>query len=56
MKHDIDHKSPIPLHVQAEALLRALIAEEDYKNGKILPNEVDCKKVGHFQNYTPAGH
>jgi GntR family transcriptional regulator len=44
MKHAIDHKSPIPLHVQAEALLRALIAEEDYKNGKILPNEVDIAK------------
>jgi len=44
MKNAIDHKSPIPLHIQAETLLRALIAEEDYKNGKILPNEVDIAK------------
>jgi GntR family transcriptional regulator len=41
MKYSIDHKSPIPLHVQAEALLRKLIEEEEYKNGKVLPNEVD---------------
>jgi GntR family transcriptional regulator len=45
MEYSIDHKSPIPLHIQAEELLRKLIAEEDYQNGKLLPNEVELAKV-----------
>jgi GntR family transcriptional regulator len=45
MKYSIDHKSPIPLHAQAETLLRKLIAEEDYQNGKLLPNEVELAKI-----------
>lgn len=44
MRYSIDHKSPIPLHVQAETLLRKLIEEEEYQNGKIIPNEVDLAK------------
>jgi GntR family transcriptional regulator len=44
MKYSIDHKSPIPLHAQAEALLRNLIQEEEYQNGKIMPNEVELAK------------
>jgi len=44
MKYAIDHKSPFPLHVQAEKLLRKLIAEEEYQNGKLLPNEVELAK------------
>jgi len=44
MKYTIDHKSPIPLHVQAEELLRKMIQEPDYKSGKLLPNEVDLSK------------
>jgi len=44
MKYTLDHKSPIPLHAQAETLLRKLIAEEDYQNGKTLPNEIDLAK------------
>jgi GntR family transcriptional regulator len=44
MKYSIDHKSPIPLHIQAEMLLRKLIEEEEYQNGKIFPNEVDLAK------------
>ena len=44
MKYNIDHKSPLPLHVQAETLLRKLIAEEDYQKGKLLPNEVEMAK------------
>lgn len=44
MRYSIDHKSPIPLHAQAETLLRKLIAEEDYQNGKVLPNEVELAK------------
>jgi len=45
MKYSIDHKSPIPLHAQAETLLRKLIAEEEYQNGKLLPNEVELAKI-----------
>jgi len=37
----IDHTSGKPLHIQAEELLRTLIESEDYKNGKLLPNEVN---------------
>ena len=44
MKLTIDHKSPVPLYVQAEELLRSIIADPQYANGKLLPNEVDLAK------------
>lgn len=44
MKLTIDHKSHIPLHIQAEKLLREIIADPDYASGKLLPNEVDLAK------------
>ena len=44
MKIAIDHKSPVPLHIQAENLLRELIKDPEYQNGKIFPNEVDLAK------------
>lgn len=44
MKLSIDHKSHIPLHLQAEELLRKLIADPQYAEGKFLPNEVDLAK------------
>lgn len=44
MMYSIDHKSPIPLHAQAETILRKLIEDEEYQNGKVLPNEVDLAK------------
>jgi GntR family transcriptional regulator len=44
MKYSIDHKSPIPLHAQAETILRKIIEDEEYQNGKVLPNEVDLAK------------
>lgn len=44
MKIYIDHNSSIPLHHQVESQLRALIDSSDYKNGKLLPNEVDLAK------------
>lgn len=44
MKLSIDHKSPVPLHVQAEELLRQLIEAPLYKEGKYLPNEVDLSR------------
>ncbi|QQL49979.1 GntR family transcriptional regulator [Mucilaginibacter ginkgonis] len=45
MKYSIDHKSPVPLHAQAEELLRKLITEEAYQNGKLLPNEVELARL-----------
>ncbi|MFD1768817.1 GntR family transcriptional regulator [Sphingobacterium suaedae] len=44
MNLQIDHKSPIPLHVQAEMLLREMIKDPAYINGKLLPNEVELAK------------
>lgn len=36
----LDHQSSKPLHVQAEEVLRKMITSEEYRNGKLLPNEV----------------
>lgn len=44
MKLEINHKSSIPLHQQAEDLLRKMIEKEEFKNGKLLPNEVELSK------------
>jgi GntR family transcriptional regulator len=44
MQFKIDHKSPIPLHIQAENLLRELIDDPQYQGGKFLPNEVNLAK------------
>ncbi len=47
----IDHKSPIPLHIQVENLLRELIRHPDYQGGKFLPKEVDlAKRLGISRN------
>lgn len=43
-KYSIDHKSSIPLHAQAEAMLRKLAEMPEYKEGKFLPNEVDLSR------------
>lgn len=40
----IDHQSSVPLHIQAENLLRKLIESPEYREGKLLPNEVDLAK------------
>jgi len=40
----IDHSSSKPLHIQAEELLRKLIKSDDYKNGKLFPNEVELSE------------
>lgn len=48
---DIDHNSPTPLHMQAEQILRNLICSEEYKNGKLLPSEVELsEKLGIARN------
>lgn len=44
MKFSINHKSPVPLHIQAEELLRTIIKDPQYVGGKFLPNEVDLAK------------
>jgi GntR family transcriptional regulator len=44
MKLSIDHKSHVPLHIQAESLLRTIIADPQYADGKLIPNEVDLAK------------
>ena len=44
MKLSIDRKSPVPLHIQAETLLRGIIADPDFADGKLLPNEIDLAK------------
>ncbi|RQO74325.1 GntR family transcriptional regulator [Pedobacter sp. KBW06] len=41
MKIAINHKSPIPLHIQAEELLRKMIKLPEFQDGKLLPNEID---------------
>jgi GntR family transcriptional regulator len=44
MNISIDHKSPIPLHIQAEELLRKIIKQPQYQKGKNLPNEIELAK------------
>lgn len=45
MKFQIDHKSHLPLHMQVESLIRNLIIEPEYQNGKLLPGEVDIASM-----------
>ncbi len=45
MKLSIDHNSPIPLHAQVESLLRDLVKEQEYIEGKALPKEVELSKL-----------
>lgn len=48
---EIDHKSPLPLHLQVENLLREMINDPEYQNGKLLPKEVDlAKRLGISRN------
>jgi GntR family transcriptional regulator len=51
MELKIDHKNPLPLHVQVESLLRELIQEPEYQKGKFLPPEVElASKLGISRN------
>lgn len=51
MKYSIDHKSAVPLHTQVEELIREMIDDSRYVNGKFLPNEVDlAKQLGISRN------
>lgn len=48
----LNPNSPTPLHVQAEQVLRELIESEEYKNGKMLPNEVQLSEQLHISRNT----
>jgi len=41
MKLEINHDSPIPLHLQVEELLRKLLSSSEYRDGALLPKEVE---------------
>jgi GntR family transcriptional regulator len=56
MEIKIDHNSYKPLHVQVEELLRKMIQFEEYKNGKLLPNETElASRLGISRNTVRAG-
>lgn len=40
----LDHRSPLPLHAQAEQLLRTLIRRKEHRNGARLPDEVSLAR------------
>ena len=44
MKTKLDRNSELPLHIQAEKLLRKLIVSPEFANGQLLPKEVDLAK------------
>lgn len=51
MKISIDHTSKLPLHVQVEELLRKLIGSPKYKEGALLPKEVElANRLGISRN------
>jgi len=45
MNSSLDHNSAIPLYAQAEELLRKMIKEPEYQEGKLLPNEISMAKL-----------
>ena len=56
MNLKIDHTSYKPLHLQIEELLRNIIKNEEYKNGKLLPNETEfAARLGVSRNTVRAG-
>jgi GntR family transcriptional regulator len=51
MKYSIDHRSSVPLHAQVEELMRKMAEMKPYKEGKLLPNEVElAKQLGISRN------
>ena len=45
MKILVNHNSAIPLYLQIEEQLRTIIKGEEYKQGKMLPNEIDLSNL-----------
>ncbi len=51
MTLSIDHSSPTPLHAQVETLLRKLVEEPSYRDGRLLPKEADlARRLGVSRN------
>ena len=51
MNISINHRSSIPLHSQVEQILRELVQNPDYQDGKLFPKEVDlAKRLGVSRN------
>lgn len=51
MRFSIDHKSPVPLHAQVEALVREMIKTPEYREKAFLPNEMNlAKQLGISRN------
>jgi len=48
----LDPQSKLPLHKQVEEQLRKLIDTEEYRNGKLLPKEVDLSEQLHISRNT----
>ena len=44
MSIQIDHDSPVPLHAQVETLIRTMISDPEYRDGKLLPKETDLAR------------
>jgi len=45
MKLEINHDSPIPLHIQVEELMRKLLNSPEYRDGALLPKEVELSNL-----------
>lgn len=52
MVQKLDPHSSLPLHIQAENILRQLISSEEYKNGKLLPTEMELTEMLHISRST----
>ena len=51
MRFSIDHKSPVPLHVQVEKLVREMTKQPEYQGKAFLPNETSlAKQLGISRN------
>ncbi len=51
MELKLNHKSALPLHAQAEQLLRKLIELPEYRDGKMLPKEMElASRLGISRN------
>lgn len=51
-KQHIDHQSKTPLYAQAEQYMRDLISRDEYRNGKLLPSEVELSEQLHISRNT----
>ncbi|MGN1210045.1 MAG: GntR family transcriptional regulator [Candidatus Cryptobacteroides sp.] len=52
MTKELNRESTMPLHAQAEKVLRELIESEEYRYGKYLPKEVELSEQLHISRNT----